>query len=705
MNQLGVPLQFDRQPNPGKDPLQILLVEDDQPVSAILEACLAAYHYQVSTASDGQVGLAMAQQFPYDLIVLDVILPGLDGLRFCQSLRSQGNQTPILLLTAKEEASDRVLGLNAGADDYMVKPFDLEELLARIRALLRRGRTADLGTDVLVWDNLRLDVISRTVWANQQPLTLTPKEYGLLELFLSLPNRVFSRSAILDRIWNPADAPGEETVSTHIKCLRQKLKAAGVADPIQTVHGVGYRLRPAASRALPAVEDVPSAAGSAAPSLPSCPPAQQNCTDRQKVSAITARVWRHSQAQFLLQVETVAQAVQALAQGQLTADLRQRGQQVAHKLAGSLGIFGLTAGSEAAHCLEVGLQQVEPELGQLSSQNPAHGLQVAQFQRWIQILLQSLLYEHSSTSPATELALWRQSSSVATVLPLVRVVSPDRRLVEQLTAAALSWGLRLEVSEAEGEPELAASELAGLAGKPGGLSPQALLLDLDHLNWQESLRIAQAIPTVMLTSHDRLPERLAVTDSGGLYLQKPLLVAEILQALTQILRPQPPIANRILVVDDDQTVLHWLDAMLRPWDVQVFGISDVQQVWSRLQMTLPNLLILDGEMPDFSGCQICRMVKHDPQWRNLPILFLSKHGDPHSVERAFRAGADDYLCKTHPAPALVEQILTRLKRFGLRPRPVQAVDAQAVDAQAANLKPLALPDPTVWSRGAVEEAE
>ncbi|QYO64720.1 response regulator transcription factor [Leptolyngbya sp. 7M] len=226
--------------------MQILLVEDDPSTCSILTQSLTAHHYQVNTAADGQTGLEMAQQYEYDLILLDIELPRLDGMRLCQKLRSQGYVNPVLLLTARDSTSDRILGLDAGADDYVVKPFDLEELLARVRALLRRGKAID--NSVITWENLRFDAANSQVVAihasSEQLLHLTPKEYGLLELLLLHPKRVFSRSAILDRLWDLAEAPGEETVSTHIKCLRQKLKAAGVADLIETVHGMGYRLRP-----------------------------------------------------------------------------------------------------------------------------------------------------------------------------------------------------------------------------------------------------------------------------------------------------------------------------------------------------------------------------------------------------------------------------------------------------------------------------
>jgi DNA-binding response OmpR family regulator len=182
------------------------------------------------------------QAFSYELILLDVTLPKLNGIQLCQRLRKAGIQTPVLMLTARDSSSDKVLGLDAGADDYVVKPFDLAELTARIRALLRRG-TALLPT-VLEWGDLRLNPSNYEVSYGENLLHLTPKEYQLLELFIRKNKMVLSRSLMLDHLWSFEDPPGEETVKVHIKDLRKKLRIAGAPpDFIETVYGVGYRLK------------------------------------------------------------------------------------------------------------------------------------------------------------------------------------------------------------------------------------------------------------------------------------------------------------------------------------------------------------------------------------------------------------------------------------------------------------------------------
>lgn len=221
--------------------MRILLVEDDERITQALAEALMDHHYVVDVVHDGQMGWEFAEAATYDLIILDVMLPRLNGIQFCQRLRQQRNTTPVLILTAKDTSADKVLGLDVGADDYVIKPFDLQELLARVRALLRRGNSA--LPPILAWGSLRLDPNSCEVTYGEQLLSLTPKEYGLLELFLRNPGRVLSREVILDHLWSFEDIPGDDTVKTHIKRLRQKLKIVGVPSTlIETVYGLGYRL-------------------------------------------------------------------------------------------------------------------------------------------------------------------------------------------------------------------------------------------------------------------------------------------------------------------------------------------------------------------------------------------------------------------------------------------------------------------------------
>lgn len=222
--------------------MRILLVEDNIPLATSLADAIAAQLYIVDIVGDGEDAWEQIKSIEYDLILLDLMLPKLDGFSLCRRLRSHGIQTPILMLTARDTSIDKVTGLDLGADDYMVKPFDLPELLARIRALLRRGDSA--SSPLLVWGNLRLDPSAYEVSYGEHILHLTPKEYSILELFLRNGRRVLSRSLIIDHVWSFDNPPTESTVKVHIKSLRHKLKAVGAPDDlIQTVHSVGYCLK------------------------------------------------------------------------------------------------------------------------------------------------------------------------------------------------------------------------------------------------------------------------------------------------------------------------------------------------------------------------------------------------------------------------------------------------------------------------------
>jgi DNA-binding response OmpR family regulator len=223
--------------------MRILVVEDDEPIAEAISLALTSNRNIVDLAHDGQAGWDLLQMYHYDLVLLDVILPKLDGIGLCQKIRNKGLQVPVLMMTARGGLNDKVLGLDSGADDYLVKPFELPELEARIRALMRR-RDAQFSF-VLRWEKLELDPSSCTASFDGRPLSLTPKEYGLLEIFLRSGSRVLSRSKILEMLWSSAaDAPSEEAVKMHIRSLRQKLKKREAPDDlIETVYGLGYRLR------------------------------------------------------------------------------------------------------------------------------------------------------------------------------------------------------------------------------------------------------------------------------------------------------------------------------------------------------------------------------------------------------------------------------------------------------------------------------
>ncbi len=222
---------------------QILVVEDDQHVREAVARALRVEGFRVDTAVDGNDALLRVERDPPDLILLDVLMPGTDGLAVCRILRDRKNFTPILMLTARHEVSDRVAGLDAGADDYLVKPFALDELLARVRALLRRS-TVTGSDETMHVDGLRLDPERRQAWRGDRELELTKTEFDLLELLMFNHGVVVTRETIYERIWGFDFETSSKSLDVYIGYLRRKTEADGESRVIHTVRGVGYVVRP-----------------------------------------------------------------------------------------------------------------------------------------------------------------------------------------------------------------------------------------------------------------------------------------------------------------------------------------------------------------------------------------------------------------------------------------------------------------------------
>ena len=395
--------------------MKILLVEDDNRNTSVLVTALTNQYYTVDVAKDGQIAWQMLELYIYDLILLDVILPNLDGISICRQLRAQGNQIPILLLTGENAAINRVTGLDAGADDYVTKPFDLSELLARIRALLRRGNLT--LPPVLSWGELRLDPSKCQVTWGHKNVRLTPKEYGLLSLFLRNNHRVFSSNALIEHLWSFEDIPSEDTVRSHVKGLRTKLRTAGVTpDPIETIYGMGYRLKP-----------------------------------RQEDS---------------LQQSTLARPA-----------------------------------------INNSLQLPEINIGEI----------------------------------------------------------PDASLEE----------------------------------------PVSLLQSTLNQN-----------------------------------------------------------TGKVLVVDDGQ-IFNAIAALLESRNLVVVTLNNSASFWDVLAAEQPDLLVMNIEIPAIDGVEICQLLRNDPLWCNLPVLFLTDSSDAQTIHRVFAAGADDFVCKPIVGPELVTRIFNRLERTRL----------------------------------------
>ncbi|MDX2272210.1 MAG: response regulator [Cyanobacteriota bacterium] len=600
--------------------MKILLVEDDEPLAELLIDSLKQQRHILELARDGLLGLDLAQSMEPDLIIIDVNLPKLDGISLCKKLRSQGSHTPILLLTAHASDSDKIVGLDAGADDYLVKPVSLGELAARVRALSRRGQVPP--SLVLSWGELRLDPTTCQVSYGGKPITLRPKEYSLLELLLRNGRRVFSRGAILDQLWTLEDSPNEDTIKAHIKGLRQNLKAGGAPpDLIESVYGLGYRLNPALEQVAPVA-----------------PPSDPNPA----IVALTA-AWPRFKPKMLERLEIIEQALHRLAIADLPEAERQQAQQAAHKLAGSLGTLGFTQGSALARRLEVGIQSPPRPLAELQSLCQQLQAELAQEPR------------HNSPLPSTPATI----GSPLWIRLLTWGLSTDLEQSLRLAAPVQAIHLTPLLKQEDDLPAWIQT-----------LQPDVLLVDLrawqgdpSPLQQLQSLWDPFPLPIIVIPTQDTLAERRQIAKWGGHGVVAATTPShDMLAAVRDLYRSRDSAPAKLLLVDDDASFLEMLVELLQPWGFEILTLNQPLLFWETLQQTQPDLLILDVEMPEVSGIELCQVVRQSTTFEALPILFLTAHRDPASIIHVFNVGGDDYVNKPVVGPELIARILNRLER-------------------------------------------
>ncbi|MGB8703253.1 MAG: response regulator, partial [Thermosynechococcaceae cyanobacterium] len=580
--------------------MKILVIDDDLMTVLALSAVLTHQNYAVETASDGSSGWELIETYDYDLILLDVMLPDIDGVSLCRQIRAKGLQMPILLLTGLDSGHDKALGLDAGADDYVVKPFVEEELVARVRALLRRA--GSISQPILQWRGLNLDPSTCEVTYGSKLLNLTPKEYGLLELFLRNSRRVFSCGMILEHLWAYEEMPGEDAVRTHIKGLRQKLKSAGAPmDLIETVYGIGYRLS--------AHENSYRKASGVDTSAPQIDPVQttEEAERKNEVSTLMRGVWDECKDSISEKVAFLTQMAVRFSNQPFDETLKQQAYRKAHALAGSLGTFGYLKGSDIAHELEA-LLVPEKVL------NPAEEIYFAE-----QVQALSLEMEHSPSD-------WTSNSFTENrdARPLLLIVDRPSDLSDQMAREASQWGYRIELAsslfEAQSFIERKLPDIVLLDPCVSQQSEDSIILLADL-----SKRIPP-IPTVLYSSQQCLLEQPEFLHLGGqVCLQKSLPVAQVFEAISDLLEQLARSQSKIVALDDDPVTLMALKAALTPWGIKVVTLENPQQILATLTQIEPDLLVLDVEMPSCSGIDLCQQIRNQPEWHDLPILFLTAH--------------------------------------------------------------------------------
>lgn len=595
--------------------MRILLIDDDEQLMEVLAEKLIEQRYAVDIANTGEMGWEFILLFDFDLVILDWMLPDIDGIALCRQIRAKGYTMPIMVLTARDRHTDKVLGLDAGADDYVVKPFNFDELTARIRALLRRE--ISISSPVLQWGNLNLDPRIHEVYCRAVLLPLTPKEYCLIELFLRHPQQVFSPAAIIDNLWAGEDPPGEEAVRTHIKGLRQKLKAVGMTkDTIKTVYGVGYRLK--------SDEDFNHA------NLVQTANARQSKTD------IIIKTWVRFKDQAFQRLADLEDFATALAEEQISSKIYAQAKSSAHKLAGSLGCFGLTEGSKIA-------KQIE---GLLNS-NPLAEADTKQVAQLISALHTNL--QHQPFEATVRDVLGKNISLL--------IIAADSEFNQKLVTEAQKNGMQTyTASNLDQAKAIIAQESIN------AVLHKITFPDGDDLAFLKQLH--QKIPQlaiIAIAESAQLQDCLDIVHSGNLILQHPVDPTSAIDSVTELIQGRGA-AIKVLILDDDPQALLSLEISLQAWGFELTTLSEPQHFWEVLEDVEPDLLILDVEMPEINGIELCQILRSDRYWQQLPVLFLSIHQDEKTQYQAFANGADDYICKPATGSVLANRILNRLRR-------------------------------------------
>jgi DNA-binding response OmpR family regulator len=626
--------------------MRILLVDDDKSLIDILSRSLAEQNYALDAVTDGEQGWIYGCTYNYDLIILDWCLPKLDGISLCQRFRANGYDMPILLLTARSGRQDKIRGLDAGADDYLCKPFDVEELAARIRALLRRLNFNSFP--VLSWGELQLDPCSCEVTYQGELLSLTAKEYGLLELFLRRSQEVLSIEEIIESLWSSAEYPAEATVRSHLRYLRQKLKLAGLPeDLIETVQGRGYCLKSLSQ------EDNSGASYFSFPleNKQNKQSVKQRASRARHLAALTV-AWKKYQHKSHKQLLTLEKTVKAWREGNFQNSDRTEAILTAHSLAGNLGLFGFDEASELARELEQLLQtNISPEREQLLR---------------LETILSALQKELTVEDKPSQ----RISCRLREHSPLLLIIDDDNQLTEQLISTANNQGIRTLIVPT---PELAKIWLeesqnqelpnAVLLRVPFAQSESNLASRWERLSLIAEFRLLEpSIPVIVLADRDRFEDRLQVARHGGyLYLKEPLTPKQIISFCQEVLQRFSR-GKKIMIVDDDVELLRLLPSLLQPWGFKLTTLDDPRQFWDVLQAVAPDLLVLDIEMPYLSGIELFKVLRTHPYWCKLPVLFLTIHTDKNIRDGVLAIGADDFVDKPVVAKQLAHRIVNRLER-------------------------------------------
>lgn len=616
--------------------MRILLIDDDEIFIDILQKNLEEKNYVLDVVNDGEKGWIYGSTYTYDLIILGWHLPKLDGISLCHRFRTNGDQTPILLLTASHRNQDKIMALDAGADDCLFKPLNFEELTARIRALLRRSHSNSLS--VLTWGDLQLDTSNCQVTYQGEAILLTAKEYQLLELFMGNEQEIFNIEEIIENLWSSLEYPSKATVRSHLRYLRQKLKQAGLPeDPIETLKGRGYCLKSWNQANNSMTQTISQDYLSN----------QEVVLQQERYFAHLNTIWQKYRSENYLQLEVLQEALEACEKGHCTVERQEQVRFITRNLASTMRVFGLEETSRLAS-----------ELEELLNKNILEDGSLIRFKTILNDLCTQLNMDDCISEEIIEAS------------PLILIVDHDPEFREILTPKIMAMGMRTAIAPSV---KSAQTWLRNLKTED---RPHAVIVKLsftnlsvnvtsleDYLSLLTELNsLTPSIPVIVIADRDRFEDRLLIRQHGASFLLKQPITPEEAIAFCQKALKRSTRDKKIMIVDDDIELLRHLPVWLEPWGFIVTTLDDPRQFWDVLEAVQPDLLVLDVEMPYISGLELCQVIRSHPSWYKLPILYLNVYQQIEIRKLILISDADGFLQKPFTDQQLADSIIHCLAR-------------------------------------------
>lgn len=619
--------------------MRLLLIEDDPRLGELIKNYLTSELEEVDIANNGAKIKDRLEEKTYDVLILDLMLPHKNGIDICRELRQYNQEIPILLITALNNKNDKVKAFEAGADDFLTKPFDFQELLLRLRALVRRDKKEKVSS--LSWENLTLYQEEKTVFYKEQMLSLTPTEYNILYIFLKQPLIIHSQENIINQLWVTEDIPTYSTLRSHIKSLRNKLKAVGLnKDFIETVYGMGYRLKKIKQNSI--VEKT----------IKETIKENENTElinqSELKLTQMIEQMWITNQGSIKNDCEILLDYVMGK-----SCDIdNSESIRISHNLTGFLGSIGFSSASDIARKIE--------NLLKLNS--------LEKYQEEIKNLIDELihnLFSKNHLSPSVTIPI-ESNNTLPNRQIKILVIDEDQKLANQFILTVdnpqVIFKFAHSIPSTINYLNAESFDLIILETEWNNQENQDILLTLNNY-------LVNYLNVVVYTKNDNVSNRLRCSNYGiSAFISKGNSIESLWRDVEKIICRNFAIKsndniNTILLIDDDARYLEFLTKKLNYHQVpaKVESISNSEVFLDTIKKLKPALIILDLEMPQINGLYICRIIKTDPNFMSIPIIFLTANYEQKTITKFVEAGANDFINKSQIDIELYPRIINYLK--------------------------------------------